>query len=180
MTITIRKSTSDDLSQILALQHQAFGEKEGGEVATLVQDLLRDNTAKPLLSLVAVSKKQIVGYILFTTAHIDNTDKKAVVLAPLAVNPQKQRQGIGTQLILTGCGILKKLATHLVFVLGHTSYYPKFGFKPAIPLGFDAPYILEPQNQDAWMVKTLTHNAKNLSGKVKCALTMDKAKYWQE
>lgn len=181
--IDIRKSTSSDLRDILNIQIQAFGEDEGNEIAGLVDDLFNDPTAMPLLSLVALNDNQAVGHILFTQAKITDTTKKiaAVILAPLAVIPTKQCQGIGEQLISEGLKILAESGIELVFVLGHPKYYPRHGFKPAGALGFEAPYLIPPQNADAWMVQELVEGTINtFNGKVLCAKTMDKPEYWRE
>ena len=62
------------------------------------------------------------------------------ILAPLAVVPDAQGQGIGGALIEHGLSLLQRSGVGLVFVLGHPGYYPRHGFEPAGRLGFDAPF----------------------------------------
>jgi predicted N-acetyltransferase YhbS len=180
MTFTIRESTTGDLSQILALQHQAFGDAEGSEIAKLITDLLVDETAMPFLSLVAETDNKIVGYVLFTHARVITKHilPKAVILAPLAVSPNYQNQGIGVKLIKHGCELLVEQNIEIVLVLGYPAYYSKFGF---VPTQLIAPYPIADKNKDAWMIKTLSANISgDIKGKVICAKELDKPQYWQE
>ena len=151
----IRKSTESDLNDVLDVETQAFGNEKGPEIAELVNGLLIDPTAMPLLSLLAVNDVQAIGHILFTRAHIADSENSvsSVILAPLAVIPEAQSQGVGGQLIKAGLRLLTDLGVELVFVLGHPEYYPRHGFKPAI--GFEAPYPIPEIHANAWMVQEL-------------------------
>ena len=101
------------------------------------------------------------------------------ILAPLAVVPDSQKQGAGSQLIEYGWRVLSKSAVDLVFVLGYPEYYSRFGFKPVGNLGFDAPYPIALKNADAWMVKELTPGVIGaFSGQVICADKLNKPEYW--
>ena len=119
--VKIRKSTDFDKSEIETVHIQAFGEEEGPDIAKLVNDLFEDETAFPLLSLVAVKNGKIVGHVLYTKAIITQTTKSvsAQILAPLGILPEAQNQGIGAQLIREGLNQLKESGVELVFVLGH-------------------------------------------------------------
>ena len=184
LEMKIRESVESDLTRVLSVQLQAFGEKEGHEVAGLVDDLLKDPTAKPALSLVAIENNQVVGYILFTHSNVIDAIKpvSSVILAPLAVIPDRQNQGVGSQLIEQGLKKLSKSGVEMVFVLGHPEYYPRHGFKHAGDLGFRATYPIPEKNANAWMVKELAVGsiAKAGGGKVLCAKAMDKPEYWHE
>ena len=79
----------------------------------------------------------------------------AALLAPLAVMPGRQRQGIGGQLIEAGMRELVARGVALVFVLGYPDYYTRHGFSPAGRQGFEAPYPLTASQADAWMVREL-------------------------
>ncbi|MBU2623130.1 MAG: N-acetyltransferase, partial [Proteobacteria bacterium] len=85
------------------------------------------------ISLVAEDGKIIVGHILFTPVVIEESERKlqGMGLAPMAVMPERQRQGIGTKLIKRGLELLKEQGCPFVVVLGHPEYYPRFGFEPA-------------------------------------------------
>ena len=179
----IRKPTESDLKEILDIQIQAFGKEEGSDVASLVNSLVKDPTAMPVLSLMAVSDNQPTGHILFSKANVTGSKHKvsAVILAPLAVIPFSQRQGVGGRLIQEGLRLLSESAVELVFVLGHPEYYPRHGFEPAGVLGFEAPYPILEKHADAWMVKELVPGTiSRINGRVACPVAMDKPEYWCE
>ena len=137
MKLEIRKATESNTIDIKNIHLQAFGKEEGPIIAGLVTDLFDDQTAIPLLSLVAIDNTKLIGHILYTKAQVIQTDEtvSAQILAPLAVLPGSQNQNVGGQLINEGLKQLKKSGVQLVFVLGHPDYYPRYGFKPAGILG---------------------------------------------
>lgn len=179
----IRKSTETDKSEIEALLIRAFGEEDGPVITKLVNDLVEDETANPLLSLVAVQNSKIVGHILFTNATLTQTSHSvsAQLLAPLAVLPNAQNQGIGTQLIKEGLRQLKESGVELVFVLGHPDYYPRCGFVTAGVVGLQAPYPIPKIDSGAWMVQELKESViENVKGKVQCAQALNHPELWCE
>ncbi|MDJ0898060.1 MAG: N-acetyltransferase [Xenococcus sp. MO_188.B8] len=176
----IREATDSDLNDMLSVERLAFGRDEEAE---LVRALLNDPSAKPILSLLAFKGDLAVGHILFTTAHLTNNQKTTAIalLAPLAVVPDAQKQGIGGKLIARGLQLLSRSGIDLVFVLGHPEYYPRHGFKPAGCLGLEAPYPIAHENSDAWMVQALRPGViGSVYGKVICADALNKPEYWQE
>ncbi|NEQ30877.1 MAG: N-acetyltransferase [Leptolyngbya sp. SIO4C5] len=177
----IKTATESDLPAILAIHRAAFGE-EGEAIAALVTSLLQDTSAAPILSLLAIKDQQPVGHILFTQAQISESSAiAAVILAPLAVIPALQSQGIGTQLIQTGLKYLAATGTDLVFVLGYPDYYHKHGFQTASSLGLTAPYPIPPEHTDAWRVQALRSGViGHVSGQVQCCDVLNQPKYWRE
>ena len=177
--MNIRQTTQADLKDIMFVEKAAF---KRDEEVNLTVDLLVDPSAKPLLSLMAYVENQPVGYVLFTKGTLTNhPDVMLSFLAPLAVIPKFQRQGIGGALIKRGVEILTKANVDLIFLLGHPNYYPKFGFKPASKFGFEPTYPIPNEVADAWMVKALKHNIiGRFSGKVICCDTMNKPEIWRE
>jgi len=178
--LQIREAVDADLNDVLQIERLAFGyEKE----ADLVRDLLHDFSAKPVLSLLAFQKNRALGHILFTTAQLSGNQGSAsiVILAPLAIVPDAQKQGIGGKLIEKGLELLSKSEVDLVFVLGHPEYYPRYGFKPAGDLGFEAPYPIPDVHANAWMVQALRLGViGSVSGKVICADALNKPEHWRE
>ncbi len=176
----IREAVETDLNDVLLIERLAFGyDKE----AKLVRDLLHDPSAKPVLSLLAFQKDRALGHILFTTAQLSGGQDSAsiVILAPLAIVPDAQKQGIGGKLIEKGLELLSKSGVDLVFVLGHPEYYPRYGFKPAGDLGFEAPYPIPDVHANAWMVQALRSGVTGIvSGKVICADVLNKPEHWRE
>jgi len=161
--ITIRSEISDDYNKIYEINKKAFG----GEVeARLVNNLRRTKGFIPQLSLIAIKNKIIVGHILFSIVHIQTDDKMVPILAlaPMAVLPKYQNQGIGSLLVKEGLRKCKKMKFQAVVLVGHPEYYPRFGFTPAnekgLKLPFDAP-------SEAFMIYELVPGAlKGLSGTI--------------
>ena len=181
--LQIKQATESDLDNILQIHQQAFGSDQGAEIVNLVAQLLIDPTAKPLLSLLAINNNQAIGHILFTKVHINSHQDttSAVILAPLAVIPNFQSQGVGGQLIKKGLQILAESGVELVFVLGYPQYYTRYGFIPAGIQGLTASYPIAEKNADAWMVQELrTGLLGKIKGKVLCADALDKPEYWIE
>ncbi len=175
----IRETGDADLNAILYVEREAFhSDKE----ASLTKDILSDPTANPLISLLAYIENQPAGHILFTAGHLSNNNQIVLsILAPLAVVPKFQRQGVGGSLIKKGLLLLSKANVDLVFVLGHPQYYPKFGFTPAGKLCFEAPYPILEKDADAWMVQALRPNIIGyVSGRVECCDALNKPEHWRE
>ncbi len=180
--VDVRSSTEVDRDAIWEVHLNAFGAEEGPVIVELVRELLQDETASPLHSLVAESDTGIVGHVLFTAVTLDRDQGVAAsILAPLAVTPPMHGQGVGRTLVEKGLRQLEAAGVELVFVLGYPGYYTRFGFQPAGAQGFDAPYPIADQNADAWMVKGLTDKAmESHAGTVRCAKSLDDEKLWVE
>ena len=118
----IRKETPADIPAIHFVVRNAF-DKDGEPL--LVRDLRESGSL--CLSLVAADGDAIIGHIAFSPMSFDGT----AGLAPLAVTPAQQHQGIGRALVMAGIAEMKSLGFGALFVLGSEKYYPRFGFKPA-------------------------------------------------
>jgi predicted N-acetyltransferase YhbS len=137
--IEIRQEIANDYPAVYALNSAAFGRKDE---ARLVDRLRSSDAFIPELSLIATSNNKMVGYILFTRIHIVEKSVAAtsLALAPMAVSPNMQKQGIGSLLIYSGLDKARKLGYKSVMVLGHENYYPRFGFVPTNNWGIKAPF----------------------------------------
>ncbi len=118
----------------LAVHHVNETAFETAAEADLV-DILRKE-AQPLISLVAEQDSGIVGHILFSPVRLSgHDDLKIMGLAPMAVSPEWQVKGIGSALVRAGLENCKALGYGAVVVLGHTWFYPRFGFIPSVRFG---------------------------------------------
>ena len=128
----LRPRTSDDDAAIAALTMAAFGTGPGDEAA-IVTGVRAENAA--LVELVAVDGDGIVGHVLFSRMRCAPPALIAG-LAPVSVTPSRQRSGIGDALIRAGLAACRDLGATGAVVLGHTDYYPRFGFsrEAALPL----------------------------------------------
>ena len=181
-SIQIKESKDNDFKSVMDVEEKAFGSVKEAE---LTAELLNDKTAKPTLSLLAFHENKAVGHILFTRLYINEmiSDQPLIhILAPLAVIPEYQKQGIGGMLIKEGLTRLKEMGSEMVFVLGHMEYYPKYGFIPdAKKIGYAAPYPIPEKFVDAWMVQLLNPKGFIINpGKVICAKKLDKPEHWRE
>jgi putative acetyltransferase len=95
---------------------------------------------------------------------MDNCDAVGMGLAPMAVSPLRQRQGIGSQLVRHGLEYLKQMACPFVIVLGHPEYYPRFGFQPASNYGLSSQWDGIPD--EAFMVIAFDEDTLPSSGGV--------------
>lgn len=118
MTI-VREELPQDIDAIHSLNTRAFGRVQEADLV----DKLRRNCSD-LLSLVAVRQNEVVGHILFSPATVESEDRstRGMGLAPIAVQPQYQRRGIGSKLIRAGISKLKSKHRAFVIVLGHPTY----------------------------------------------------------
>jgi putative acetyltransferase len=134
---TVRTETPDDLEAIREVNRQAFGQ---ADEARLV-DALRDG-GYARLSLVAEEGGRVVGHILFSDLPIVTPagTLHALALAPLAVLPANQRQGIGSCLVRQGLRACAEAGHRIVVVLGHPDYYPRFGFSVQLAKQLKAPF----------------------------------------
>ena len=135
--IIIREERPEDVAGIRHVNEQAFGRPEEAHIV----DMLRTR-GKVILSLVAAQNDRIVGHILFSPVMIESEGGLFTVvgLAPMAVLPGLQKQGIGAQLVERGLELCRKTGYECVVVLGHAEYYPRFGFVPASRFGVKCEY----------------------------------------
>lgn len=182
-TIHIRESVNEDRNAIARVHQSAFGVEQGDKIVQLVGDLFEDETAKPIVSLVAEVNDELIGHVLFTSVSIDSSAESvaAMILAPIGVDASHQRTGVGRRLIRDGLRQLTAGGVQLVFVLGYPDYYGRFGFRPAGPLGIQAPHPIPSDHADAWMVLELTAGAIAANaGTVKCSEVLGQAQHWRE
>lgn len=164
--LEIRQENKRDYNEVYSLVRSAFesAEQSDGNEHDLVVNLRKSDSFIPELSLVAIIENKIVGYILFTKIKIGNYTELA--LAPLAVLPKYQKQGIGKRLIEEGHKIAKKLGYHYSIVLGNEKYYSKFGYIPAKRYSIEAPF--EVPNEKFMAIK-LNNSDVEIKGTVKYA-----------
>ena len=136
MTIEIRSETAVDRQAIQLLNRAAF---ETDAEAKLV-DALRDGGFVDI-SLVAEEVGSIIGHILFSQLPIVTTAGTVITvsLAPMAVQPSHQRQGVGSRLVEAGLEACRVQEHRIAVVRGHPEFYPRFGFVAHIALPLAAP-----------------------------------------
>jgi putative acetyltransferase len=160
--VTIRPEQPEDFATVFEINHRAFGRPEEAQLVEALRCV-----ANPQISLVAVRDAQVVGHIFFSPVTIEeqNSSVQALGLAPMAVVPELQTQGIGSLLVKEGLNAARRIGQNIVIVLGHSKYYPRFGFEIASRKGLHCEF---PAPDEAFMVAELTPNAlRGVSGLVK-------------
>jgi putative acetyltransferase len=137
MAITIRPETDADVVAIRQVTSSAFGRDDE---ARLVDALRAGGYAR--VSLVAEIDGQVAGHILFSDLPIVTAGGPvpALALAPMAVAPPFQRQGIGSTLVRRGLDVSRDAGQRIVVVLGHVAFYPRFGFSANLARRLQSPY----------------------------------------
>lgn len=162
--LILRPERPSDYQQIRELNFNAFGSYTE---ANLIERLRMHEEFIPELSIVAVEDSLVQGYILFTPVSIVDTGfifQKCLTLAPVCVQPNKQKRGIGSALVREGLSSCGKSGFTSVIVLGHPEYYPRFGFKPASLFAIKSPF---PVKDPAFMALELLPNSlQNIRGTV--------------
>jgi len=159
--VVIREERQGDAERIRGVNVAAF---ERSTEADLVDALRRQAT--PLVSLVAEEEVNVIGHILFSPVTLASDPGLILMgLAPMAVLPSRQRQGVGSTLVHDGLERCRQLDVAAVVVLGHPEYYPRFGFVPAVRLSLRSEYDVP---DEAFMVRELRERVfKGLSGMIR-------------
>ena len=164
MTVAIRPETGQDQKAIWSVNQAAFG---GDAEANLV-DALRDGGFAEV-SLVAEVDGEIVGQILFSRVVIATKagTVDALSLAPMAVLPSHQGQGIGSRLVEAALEACREAGHRIVVVLGHPEFYPRFGFSAELARSLESPF----GGGEAWMALELVPGAlSGVEGRVEFSL----------
>lgn len=163
--VTIREETQADQDGVAAVHRSAFS-NHGEAVVSLVEDLRA--LLAPGVSLVATVQERVVGHALFTRQLLDAPQRlvEVQVLSPLGVLPEWQRQAIGSALVREGIQQIAHRNVPLIFLEGDPRYYSRFGFTPALELGFRKPSLRIPDagfqvlalaSYEPWMTGTLVY-----------------------
>jgi putative acetyltransferase len=137
--IDIRVERPKDHGAVRRVVGAAFGTHD---IVPDLVDMLRQSTAwRPELSLVAEKDGAVVGHVLATRGWIDAPASlvEVLVLSPLSVDPPLQRRGIGAALVRHLLDVARDREEPAIFLEGSPDYYSRFGFEPAVPLGFQPP-----------------------------------------
>ena len=136
MVIHFRSEEARDIQPVREIVRAAFP----SDAQSKLVDAIRAN-GKATISLVAVNGDQVLGHILFSrVSTTPPSEAKGLGLAPVAVRPDVQSQGIGSELIREGLRLCKELGYDYCVVLGSPKYYHRFGFEKASPFGIRNEY----------------------------------------
>jgi len=146
----------NDINDIRYVIEKAFGQPQEANIV----DNLRKN-CEELTSIVALENGKIVGHIVFSPVIIerDGSTVGGMGLAPVAVLPEYQRKGIGTQLVHKGIEQLRRSKCPFIIVLGYPEFYSRFGFEQASQFGIYSQWEGIPDN--AFMILWIDTSMKN-------------------
>ncbi len=148
MAVIVRDEQPQDARAVRAVNLAAFATAAEADLV----DVLRWQ-ARPVVSLVAEEGGEVVGHIMFTPVTLVGQPQLRIMgLAPMAITPAHQRKGIGSVLVRAGLERCRALGAGAIVVLGHPTYYPRFGFEPAVRFGIGSEYDAPP---DAFMLLEL-------------------------
>lgn len=134
----IRREKKEDFNSIYEINEQAFKQKDESELIERIRD---SKNFIPELSLVAEENGRIIGHILFSKIKIiGEKEYESLALAPMAVLPEFQKQGIGGKLIKEGLNKARELGFNSAIVIGHKECYPRFGFERASKWNIKCPF----------------------------------------
>lgn len=136
LDLVIRTERDADHAGVREVVSRAFGTAEEADLV----DALRAQ-AVPLVSLVAADGERLVGHVMCSPVGLaTRPDLRLMGLAPVAVLPDRQREGTGGLLVRAAIGACVTIGAHGIVVLGHPGYYPRFGFLRASGFGLRCPY----------------------------------------
>ncbi|MGI4800017.1 MAG: GNAT family N-acetyltransferase [Janthinobacterium lividum] len=156
----IRPELPDDHGLVALLYRQAFI----GNYEVELVEAMREAGIVPI-ALVAMEDDELVGHILFTDVMLEVDDRAvpALALAEMAVHADMQRSGIGARLVNAGLVEARRHGAETVVVLGHPTYYPRFGFSADRARHLATPF----RSSDAFMALELKPGSLNgIAGRV--------------
>jgi putative acetyltransferase len=152
----IRPSADDDLAAIREVHESAFGRALEADIAEALHD-----AGDERISLVATDADVVIGHVVLSAGSL--RDAEVLCLGPIGVLAGRQRAGVGAALMQTALAEAASSEAGLVVLLGHPSYYPRFGFEPAQPLGLECRWTSGP----AWMALRLPRYDPAVRGMVR-------------
>lgn len=124
----VRPEAPGDEAAIRDLMRRAFAglPYSDGDEADVIDRLRADGDL--VLSLVAESEQAILGQVTYSAAILSNGEAGWMVLGPIAVEPERQGEGIGRALIEAGEAAMRNVGAKGITVLGDPQIYGRFGF----------------------------------------------------
>jgi putative acetyltransferase len=180
MNIAFQNSDAVSREHLCAFYQKVFADSEGiGEgqrIARLVQDLLDTSDEGDLVGFVAMENRELVSAVLFSKLTFESP-VAAMILSPMAVDRDMQRQGVGKALIEYGLAQLSDIDVDIVFVYGDPAYYGKFGFAQITEEIARAPAKMS--MPFGWQALTLDGRAlEPIAGASTCLPALARPEYW--
>lgn len=169
--MNIRQETNKDHQEVFKVIEQAFMNEAftDHQEQFLVERLRKSEAFIPELSMVAELDGKVIGHILLTKIKInnDNNSFESLALAPVSVLPDHQGKGIGGELILSAHEKAKELGFSSIVILGHESYYPRFGYQQVHLFNIQLPFEVPKEN--CFAIELIKNGLDGVSGVVEYA-----------
>jgi len=162
--VVIRPAREADHPVIADVVRAAFV-RQPDQVAAFVERIRASEHFIPELALVAEDSSGVIAHVMLSWVGIEGGSRPRILnLTPMSVRPDRQRHGVGTRLIGDALGRAEAAGEPAVMVEGIPGYYPRFGFEPAIPLGFISP---DPKIPDeAFLIRRLPGYTPDIAGRI--------------
>ena len=144
-------------------------QEEGRVVRRLVEEIRAKKYYVPELELIMVDGiDDVIGYAMFSRFHIEGRyEDELLILTPVAVKTELQRQHISRDLIEYGFAKARKLGFTAVLVEGNPKNYNPRGFQTSADFGIVASSKIHLPHVSYLMVKELAEGAlAHMSGTV--------------
>ena len=161
MKRTIKSMENNYLQKSLELTETVFTEydcaAEGRLVRTLVEEIRSKRFYLPELELIMVDENDtVIGLALFSRFHLTGKyEDELLLLSPVAVKTELQRQHISRDLIEYGFELAKEMGYKAVIVEGNLRNYRNRGFVTSADFGITAHNSVGLPASECLMVKEL-------------------------
>lgn len=161
MALRIRQERPEDAAEISRVVEAAFAD---ASVAAFTEAIRASAGYVPELTFVGEEAGEIVGFTMLSYVPVDGLDRPLLTLTPMAVRPDRQRQGVGAAIVRAAIAAADARGEPLLLVEGVPAYYPRFGFEPATALGLERPDPRVPEA--AWLAVRLSAYDPSVRGRV--------------
>ncbi len=147
--MVIRPERPGEEATIRALNDAAFGEPLSGSILDAIRGTDRWIDGGSLVA--EDAEGRIIGHVFLSLGDLEADDRAARriwMLGPLAVLPEMQGRGVGSALMRAAIELATSRGEPVICLLGHATYYPRFGFEPARGIGIEPP---RPWRDANWM-----------------------------
>ncbi|HMB09073.1 N-acetyltransferase [Saliniramus sp.] len=158
------------------------GAQEGALIGKLVRRLMAETPEEDIRVFLAVDDGVLVGGIFFSRLSYERDTRAVFVLGPVAVATERQRRGIGQELIAYGLERLRREGMDIAVTYGDPDFYGRIGFKAITQADIPAPFAL--QYPEGWLGLSLTDTAAApmgqtpLAGAAHCVAALDDPVFW--
>ncbi len=163
----VRPADDADLDHIDRIHTAAFASPTESHIVRSLRD-----RGKLTVSLMIECSGEAIGHLAMSPVQVDGSSATILAIGPIAVIPERQRQGVGSELMREGINRSRRGGVAAIILLGDPAWYRRFGFKPASMYGLRCRWTDGP----AFQVLVLDPDAiSNVTGEVRYDACFDDA-----